>query len=174
MAMLPRLWTINGLAVETGEDRRNVAKRLGGVPPDGKSGREDAWLLRTYLAALADLSSYEAERTRYMKLRADALAREAAVRAGELVPIGPLSEARGLQFKAVRDFLLRLPAQLPPLLVGQPVAKVQSILKDSIYEALESIANCEIQVPAAVESPADNEGAAAGAPAGESTTTANS
>src|SRR5262249_35682196 len=110
MPMRPRFWTINGLATETGDDRRLVAKRLADTKPDGMVRSEPAWLLRTYLAAAAKLTGYEAERARYMKLRADALAQEAAVRSGELVPIGPVSEARGLQFKLMANHLMRLPA----------------------------------------------------------------
>ncbi len=49
MAMKPRLWSINGLAAELRTDRRTVAKRLHGVPPDGRKGGFDAWYLETAL-----------------------------------------------------------------------------------------------------------------------------
>jgi hypothetical protein len=177
-----RLWTISGFATELDLDRRTVASGLRDVPADGTQGKHAAWFMSTALRALGFIrgggsSDYEAERTRYMKLRADALAQEAAVRAGELVPIGPLSQARGLQFKVMRDFLMRLPAQLPPLLVGQPIAKTESILREAIHEALQAIANCEIRVTGAAatvgHSGDNNDGAAAGTQAGESAAAAN-
>lgn len=52
MAMRPRLWTISGLAVELGRDRRTVAKALARVPPAGKVGGHDAWRLADALKAL--------------------------------------------------------------------------------------------------------------------------
>jgi hypothetical protein len=64
-------------------------------------------------------------------------AREAAVAAGELVPIKPASEARGLQFRLMASHLMRLPSSLPPLLVGQTAPKMQGILKDAVHEALQ-------------------------------------
>jgi hypothetical protein len=178
MSMTKRLWTISGLATELDLDRRTIAAGLRDVPAEGVQGKHTAWFMSTALRALGFVrggrsSDYEAERTRYMKLRADALAREEAVRAGELVPIGPLSEARGHQFKLMADFLMRLPAQLPPLLVGRPLAQIRDILRESIHEALDKIANTE--VVAAVEHPGgDSASNPAGAPAGEPATTADS
>src|SRR5689334_6687110 len=52
MAMRPRLWTISGLAVELGGDRRTVAKALARVPPAGEVGGHDAWRMADALAAL--------------------------------------------------------------------------------------------------------------------------
>jgi hypothetical protein len=54
--MRPRLHTIESLSVETGRDRRAVAKALREVPPDGKVGPRDGWLLTTALKALANRS----------------------------------------------------------------------------------------------------------------------
>jgi hypothetical protein len=38
MAMMPQLFTLNGLSAELGRDFRLIARRLRGVPPDGKVG----------------------------------------------------------------------------------------------------------------------------------------
>src|SRR5262249_37756110 len=102
----------------------------------------------------------------------DALAQEAAVRSGELVPIGPVSEARGLQFKLMANHLMRLPAMLPPLLAGQSAPTMQGILKDAVHEALQQIADCEIRIPpsragAAVGQSGDSRGAGVRAHEGE-------
>jgi hypothetical protein len=144
MAMRQQLWSISGLAVELEVDRRTLAVALKGVPPDGKLGKHDAWRLLTALTALGwgrdasggDGESYAEARRRWMTARAETgrheaakAAREAAVAAGELVPIGPVSEARGLQFKLMASHLMRLPSSLPSLLVGQSTDKMQQILK---------------------------------------------
>jgi phage terminase Nu1 subunit (DNA packaging protein) len=78
MAMIPRLWTISGLAVELAADRRTIAAALRGVTPDGKEGQHDAWRLITALTALGwapgatalDGESYLDARTRWMRARA--------------------------------------------------------------------------------------------------------
>jgi hypothetical protein len=97
-------------------------------------------------------------------------AREADVIAGRLVEIGPVSEARALQFKLMASHLMRLSASLPPLLVGQSAPKIQGVLRGAIHEALQQIADCEIKVPAcagaAVGRPGNNGSTEAGAPEG--------
>jgi hypothetical protein len=53
MAMRPQLWTISGLATELGADRRTVAAKLAGVPPDGTVHGHPAWRMRAAMAATA-------------------------------------------------------------------------------------------------------------------------
>ena len=196
MAMRQTLWSINALSVELEVDRRTLAVALKGVTPDGQLGsgkrKHDAWRLLTCLTALGwgrdatggDGESYVEARRRWMNARAATAqheaakaAREAALAAGELVPIGPVSEARGLQFKLMANHLMRLPASLPPLLVGQSAPRIQGILRDSVHEALQQIADCEIRVPAraqsTVERPGHNGGTAKRAQEGEPTSDAD-
>ena len=52
MSMTPKLHSIEGIAVETGRDRRTVARALRNVTPDGKAKGRPAWRLTTALAAL--------------------------------------------------------------------------------------------------------------------------
>jgi hypothetical protein len=47
MAMLPRLWSLNGLAVELRLDRRTVARKMAQVRPDGLLAKKPAWFLST-------------------------------------------------------------------------------------------------------------------------------
>jgi hypothetical protein len=181
MAMVQKIWSINALAVELEVDRRTLATALKGIAPDGKLGsgkrQHDAWKLLTALVALGwgqgatggDGESYAEARRIWMNARAKTAeheaakaAREAEVAAGTLVPIKPVSEARAMQFKLMANHLMRLPSSLPPLLVGQDAPKMQAILKDAIYEALNQIANCEIKVSGAgatVRHSGANEGA---------------
>jgi hypothetical protein len=193
MAMRQQLWSINALSTELEVDRRTLATALKGIAPDGQLGsgkrKHDAWRLLTCLTALGwgrdaiggDGESYVEARRRWMNARAETAhheaakaARETAVAAGELVPIGPVSEARGFQFKLMANHLMRLPASLPALLVGQSAPKIQGILRDSVHEALAQIADCEIRVPAragiAVERPSHNGGTGVGTQESKPTT----
>jgi hypothetical protein len=57
MSMTAKLYSISGLAVELGRDRRTVSKALARTPPDGKTASgDDAWHLTTALRALDDRS----------------------------------------------------------------------------------------------------------------------
>jgi hypothetical protein len=51
MAMLPQLFTLNGLATEMRLDRRMVGNILAHVPPDGELKGKPAWRLTTFLRA---------------------------------------------------------------------------------------------------------------------------
>jgi hypothetical protein len=188
MAMIPRLWSISALAVELEVDRRTMAAALKGVAPDGKEGRHDAWRLTTALtalgwgpgAAIVDGESYLDARTRWMRARAETAqheaakaAREAAVHAGELVAVGPASEARTKQVKMMSDRMLQIPTRAVPLLLAaKDGPRMHAVLKDLIHEGLEAIANCEIKMPAdaAGKQPVAGRGAAGRAPRGKATT----
>jgi hypothetical protein len=146
MAMRQQLWSINALSTELEVDRRTLATALKGIAPDGQLGsgkrKHDAWRLLTCLTALGwgrdaiggDGESYVEARRRWMNARAETAhheaakaARETAVAAGELVPIGPVSEARGFQLN-LWPITMRH-GKLPPLLVGQSAPKIQGILR---------------------------------------------
>jgi hypothetical protein len=76
MAMLPQLFSLSGLAVELGLDRRTVAAKLRDVRPDGiLPGGTSGWRLNTALRAL-DASRF------------------ASSRSGEFDPIADLLENR--------------------------------------------------------------------------------
>jgi hypothetical protein len=54
MSMTAKLYSISGLSVELGRDRRTVSKALARVPPDGETADgHDGWHLTTVLAAIA-------------------------------------------------------------------------------------------------------------------------
>ena len=52
MSMTKKLWSVNALATELEYDRRTIAKRLTGVPPDGEVGGHPAYHLDTALSVL--------------------------------------------------------------------------------------------------------------------------
>src|SRR3954464_630052 len=90
MGMTPRLWTVNGLAVELGHDRRSLAARLALVPRDAQVQGNPAWLLKTALATLGQptrtSSDLDRERTRLAKEQADGHELKNAQLRGDLLP----------------------------------------------------------------------------------------
>jgi hypothetical protein len=54
VAMIPTLFSISGLSVELGLDRRTVARRMAKIPPDGKLDKGHGWYLATALRALGN------------------------------------------------------------------------------------------------------------------------
>lgn len=54
MSMMPKLYSLHGLAVEVGLDRRAVAKLLRSTPPDGSMKGGARWRLSTLLQAIED------------------------------------------------------------------------------------------------------------------------
>jgi hypothetical protein len=52
MSMTPKLHSIESIAVETGRDRRTIAKVLREVPPDGELKGRPAWYMKTALQRL--------------------------------------------------------------------------------------------------------------------------
>jgi hypothetical protein len=129
MAMRPKLWTANALAVELGIAPRTLSAKLGGVPPDGKLGTRDAWVLTTVLAALGwgrpnrtkgsrvqGNADYEKWRGIWMKQRALDAQREARVREGNLVELVPFRDAMVETWKRMmllaRNRFLGFPSKL--------------------------------------------------------------
>jgi hypothetical protein len=129
MSMRPRLWTANALAVELGIAPRTLNAKLSNIPPDGKTGTRDAWLLTTALATLgwgrpqrtrgarvSGNADYEQWRARWMKQRALDAEREAKVREGNLVELKPFVEAMTETWKRIllvaRGRFLGLPSKL--------------------------------------------------------------
>src|SRR6516162_6035631 len=54
MAMVAKLWSIGGLALELQRSERTIGRALKTVPPDGElPGRHKAWFLRNAVDALA-------------------------------------------------------------------------------------------------------------------------
>lgn len=161
MAYVAALHTVNALATELGRDRRTIANALRAVTPDGKSGRWDAWYLTTALKALGsgdgnDALDWNAERTRKAKEEADALAMKNAQARGELIPRETFHIMVTSAFARVRARLLAMPSKLAPLVDGLSTpAEVQSLIKDSVHDALS-----ELSATTVAEIP-DDEGAEA-------------
>lgn len=80
------------------------------------------------------------EKARHSKLQADKIEMELAVRSGELIEIGQVRTAAFDMIMRCRARLLRLPAAVTPLVLGQtdPVA-VQNTVDTSVRDALDEL-----------------------------------
>lgn len=76
MSMTCKLWSLSGLAVEFGMDRRAVARRIDGIAPAGQIKGQPAWhlsdvpTLLTDAGALDDGQSFEEALRRKMAAEA--------------------------------------------------------------------------------------------------------
>jgi hypothetical protein len=87
MAMQAQLWTMSGLAVELGWDRRTVAMRCSKVPPAGEINGAKAWKIADVIRyAMNDARQRKAE-LEVQKLEWDLAERQKElVRASEVMP----------------------------------------------------------------------------------------
>lgn len=89
--MQAQLWTLSGLAVELGRDRRSLARALEGLKPDDES-RDAAgrltrrWLMRRAVEHLtpSPSSEYDDQRQRLAAAQAEKVERENAIQRGEV------------------------------------------------------------------------------------------
>ena len=83
-----------------------------------------------------------AERARLAKEQADKLQRERLKEEGKLLETDAVLEWVKRGDQKVRSKVLSIPSRCAPLLIGQTkVAAVESILKDTVYEALRELAD---------------------------------
>lgn len=153
--MIPKLHTTSGLSSELGMDRRTIARRLAGVPPDGRvSGGHDAWLLRTawpHLTAAerspSGAADANAQRTRLVKAKADMAELRLAKERGELVSAKAATRNWSVIWVRVRDLLRSLPMSI----VDQALAaaaggrvELKNLLQSEIDDALRRAAALDI------------------------------
>jgi hypothetical protein len=148
MAMQPRLWTVNGLSVELGVDRRTTAKRLALVPTAGEIGGHAAWLMADAAPAVLKIPGsllLGDERARLAKEQADGLAMKNAQLRGELLPRDEVAAAVQAAFSRVKAKLLAIPTKSAPVLAGvaSPM-QVKTRLTESIHEALAELKATEV------------------------------
>jgi hypothetical protein len=157
--MRPQLHTVNGLAVETGLDRRAGAPRRATTPPDGQIHGRDAWLLRTFLTACgvdAELrgratspesggTSLHSARERLVLAQAEMAEMKRQQMVGELVPAAEIQPVWLAIVSAVRSRLLAIPAALAPRLAGVTAAAAQSALREEIHTALSELASTKVE-----------------------------
>ena len=150
MAMVAQMWTLSGLAVELGMDRRAVGRMLAGVPADGTGPKgANAWLMRTAVDVLAGLKqdgpSLEEEKTRQAKEGADRLAMENAARRGELIDRAVADAAVVGAFSRVRSRMLAIPSKTAPLVIqDMEIAEAEHLIRSHVIEALQELADTNV------------------------------
>ncbi len=143
MAMTPQLWSLSGLEVELGRDRRMIGKALAGVDPDDGSGKTKRWFMKTVIAAMYlsgdDLDLTE-ERARLAKEQADKTEMENAVRRRDVLERGEVDQAVISEFARVRAHLLAIPPKYAPRLAkGMDPAAAEGLLRDAIHSVLRQL-----------------------------------
>ena len=148
MALLAKLYTISGLEIELASNKRKLAKILKGVPPDGKSGKHDAWFISTVLKAQASETGElvpSAEKARLDKARANLAELDLAIKEGRLVPADAIEKAWGNIVTEIRTRLMAIPASTAPRITANlTTVQIESIIREQIDEALQALSSATI------------------------------
>lgn len=142
MAMLPQLWTLNGLAVELQMDRRSLARAIANLPPaDGADTPSPRWRLADAIAHLAGDDSggldLNAERARLARAQWEKTELEVRARRGELLERRTVTRAIDQGFRSIRDAMTGIPGRLAPSLVGLDAVEAENQMSAAIREGLE-------------------------------------
>lgn len=144
MPMQAQLWTVSGLAVETGFTHRAIAKALTRCPVADKKRGANCYWMRDALPLLYGNESrgidLREQRARQHKEMADKLEMENDERRGELVDAGEMSQLWETLTIETRQRLMMIPAR-----VADQVARVnrkndaRKIIEQEIRDALVSL-----------------------------------
>ena len=159
MAYAPKMHSVSSLSVETGIDRRTLARRLAQLPPSEKRGRIKYWLLRDVLRYLDTQSpgqvaapasngsaEYDEERTRLTRAKADMAELDERERRGELVPVAAVDSFLNTVLSRVRQGILTLPARVAPKgHDAQTIPELERIVLEDCQQVLEEIAQTKIK-----------------------------
>lgn len=151
--MLPELYTLKGLATQTGWTERRIANLLAKVPPDGERSGRKAWLIRTLMKAASgqlgdggETLNPAAERARLDKARADKTEAELAKLRAELVPA---SEVDGLWLRIIARFrtvVLTVPGSVASKLrPGMTPSEIEALIREAINSALAELSSTEVE-----------------------------
>jgi phage terminase Nu1 subunit (DNA packaging protein) len=154
--MQAELWTLSGLSVELGRDRRTLARDLEGLDPDKlehKGGRtERRWRMRRVVEhlyrqgpSLAATDDFENQRERLAAAQAERVEMENAIRRGQLAECAAVQAGWADHIAAARAKLLSLPAKLGPQLTNISDASVAADkIRADIYAAIDELAEWEL------------------------------
>lgn len=157
--MQAQLWSLSGLAVELGRDRRSLARDLEGLAPDEetrKGGRVDRRYrmkrvvdhLHRSSATASGAEDFDNQRERLAAAQAEKFEMENAVRAGRLVEADKVQNAWADHVAAARAKLLGTPTKLGPQLtnIADPNV-IATRLRAEIYAAVNELAEWELPEP---------------------------
>ena len=116
------LWSLNRLSIETGRDRRTLAKILRDVPGDGVVGNHPAWRLATAMGAIA---TYDAagtgdmtrDQAKLMRVNFEALLLklEWETRSAEVVRVEDARQLVATEYQRVRERVMQIPSSVAPI-----------------------------------------------------------
>ena len=98
------------------------------------------------VSAQAGAPDYAAERARYIRARADLVEMEAAQRRGALITVEDIEAAWIKVLALLRTRVLALPDRLAPQVhIAASLAETRNLLSVNLREALEDLANSDVQ-----------------------------
>ncbi len=132
--MQAQLWSISGLAIELGMDRRTIAKRLEDLEPDDiKKGKrvEKHWKMSRVFNHLSEIDNPLDELARLNKLRGDRVEHDLSIDKGESASISILTWALSRIAELINSKLAALPLMLKkktPKLTARDIEGVRRII----------------------------------------------
>lgn len=151
--MIAKDWTLSGLSVELGIDRRTLAKRLEGLTPASQRrvGKRTERYYRM-AAVLEHLANPEGEtldltqeRAKLARLQSQKIEIELGLLRGEVVRMPIVEQHWQGMVAAMRARLLALPARAAAMVSApEKLQQTTSTLQDLIHEALEEISGSGI------------------------------
>ena len=163
MGYTPRLHSISSLSVETGIDRRTLARRLAQLEPAEKRKKIKYWLLRDVLRHLENqdagqvatphagngTTEHEAEKTRLTRAKADLAELKERELRGELVQVEAVADFLKTVLSRVRQGVLTLPARAAPKgYDAKSIPELERILREDCEEVLLEISETKIDFTA--------------------------
>jgi phage terminase Nu1 subunit (DNA packaging protein) len=154
--MQAELWTLSGLAVELGRDRRALASALEGLAPDEQETDAAGRVTRKYrmarvfehlMGGAADLD-LNAERARLAKAQADTHEANLAVRCGELLERSRVIREVGAMLASFQSRAIVIPDAVGQLLDPKTARTVVPAVREKIYEALAEMSEYRPELPA--------------------------
>ena len=149
MAMTRQGWSISGLAVELGRDRRFISKLVEDLEPIGRKGKADLYAMSDVFASAqgrnGDLDATQ-EKARRDKEAADKLEMENAKTRGELISGSEIGELIKDHILRARAKLMVLGSRLAPQLAAEmEVTACQRIVEGGVDEALGELAGLTVE-----------------------------
>lgn len=156
--MQAELWTLSGLAVELGRDRRALAAALEGLQPDEQDTDAAGRITRKYrmarvfehlMGGAADLD-LNAERARLAKAQADTHEANLAARCGELLERSRVMKEVGSMLASFQSRAIVIPDAIGQLLDPKTARTVVPAVREKLYEALAEMAEYRPELPVGV------------------------
>ena len=156
MGMIRQLWSVNGLSVELGVDRRTLSKRLSGLHPDGEGIEGGKTVRRWHLmhvlkhlqaadrVTAAEGQAVLAGRARLTRARARRAELEVAALERDLLPVDQVVEGWQQLVAAFRARCLAMPSRLAPQLAMRETREIQAVLTAAVREALTELSRFDL------------------------------